>query len=168
MGILRMTAAHWADVERIYREGIATGEATFESAPPDEQHFFAGKVPELSWVAVSDDRVLGWVAASPVSARAVYAGVVEHSVYVAAEARGRGVGHRLLDKLIEASEEAGIWTIQTSVFRENLPSIRLHLAVGFREVGHRSKIAQMTHGPHEGEWRDTILLERRSAIVGSA
>lgn len=103
----------------------------------------------------------GWAAVSPVSGRDVYRGVVEHSVYVAERARGRGIGRELLDALIIACDGACIWTIQSSIFRENAASLRLHEQAGFREVGHRERIAFMTYGPWAGQWRDTILIERR-------
>jgi L-amino acid N-acyltransferase YncA len=152
----------WPAVEAIYREGIETGHATFESEPPNWKTFDAGKLAGLRLVAVSGEDVLGWAAASSTSSRAVYKGVVEHSVYVAAAARGRVVGHLLLDALIGASEQAGIWTIQSSIFPENAQSLALHAAHGFKVVGRRERIAQMTYGPLAGQWRDTILIERRS------
>jgi len=153
----------WPAVERIYREGIATGEATFETEPPTWEVFDAGKVPELRLVAVDGEEVLGWAAASRVSTRAAYRGVIEHSVYVAGAARGRGVGRLLLDALVEAADAQGFWTIQSAIFPENTASLRLHAAAGFREVGRRERIARAQLGPRAGEWRDTILLERRRA-----
>jgi phosphinothricin acetyltransferase len=152
----------WPEVETIFREGIDGGHATFESRPPTWSDFDAGKHPDLRIVAVDDCRVLGWAAASPVSARRAYSGVVEHSVYVAGAARGRGVGGLLLAGLIETAEAHGIWTIQSSIFPENTASIRLHLRHGFRRVGIRERIALMTYGPEAGRWRDTVLVERRS------
>jgi phosphinothricin acetyltransferase len=161
-----MTAADWDAVEAIYRDGIATGDATFEREPPAWDRFDEMRLDVGRLVAVSPlDEVLGWVAASPVSARDVYRGVVEHSVYVAPRATGRGVGRRLLDALIAATEEAGIWTIQSSVFPENIPSLALHERAGFRRVGIRERIAVMPSGPRAGRWRDTVLIERRSPIV---
>lgn len=162
-----MTAADWTSVEAIYREGIATGNATFEAEPPTWETFDAGKLPEHRFVAVDRDEVLGWVAVSPTSARPVYRGVVEHSVYVAAAARGLGVGHVLLDALIESTEAAGIWTIQSGIFPENTASRTLHARHGFRELGTRERIGLMTFGPWAGQWRDNVLVERRSPIVGS-
>lgn len=163
-----LTAAHWTEVERIYAEGIATGHATFEAEPPTWEQFDAVKLPDHRLVAVdADGRVLGWAAASAVSDRCVYAGVVEHSVYVAGAAQGLGVGRVLLDALIASTEEAGIWTIQSGIFPENVASLALHRAVGFREVGTRERVARMSHGPLAGRWRDVVLVERRSPVVGA-
>ncbi|MCY1693538.1 GNAT family N-acetyltransferase [Curtobacterium sp. SL109] len=161
-----ITAADWTSVEAIYREGIATGNATFEAEPPTWETFDAGKLPEHRFVAVDRDEVLGWVAVSPTSARAVYQGVVEHSVYVGAAARGRGVGHVLLDALVESTEAAGIWTIQSGIFPENTASRTLHARHGFRELGTRERIGLMAFGPWAGQWRDNVLVERRSPLVG--
>ncbi|MGR6318273.1 GNAT family N-acetyltransferase [Micromonospora soli] len=145
----------------IYRLGIATGHATFETEPPAWAQFTATRLPGHRWVAVdSAGRVLGWVACSAVSDRCVYAGVVEHSVYVHPDARGRGVGRLLLDALIASTEQAGIWTIQSGVFPENTASLALHTACGFRTVGTRERI-----GRHHGTWRDVILIERRSPAI---
>ena len=161
-----LAAADWPTVERIYGEGIATGNATFETAPPSWDSFDASRVPALRLVATDGDRIVGWAAASSTSTRPVYRGVVEHSVYVARAARGRGVGHFLLAAFIEAAEAEGIWTIQSGVFPENEPSLALHAAHGFRIVGRRERIGLMTYGPHAGAWRDTVLIERRSGVVG--
>lgn len=161
MIIRTLTLADWSEVERIYVEGIATGNATFESEPPSWEQFDASKLQVGRLVAVDEGGVAGWAAVSPVSLREVYRGVVEHSVYVADRARGHGLGRLLLDELINACDNAGIWTIQSSIFRENTASIRLHEQVGFRVVGHRERIALMTYGPWAGQWRDTILIERR-------
>jgi L-amino acid N-acyltransferase YncA len=160
--VRRLEANDWPEVEAIYREGIATGHATFESEPPPWESFDAGKRTDLRLVAVDGGRVVGWAAASATSTRSVYAGVVEHSVYVAESARGRGVGHLLLTALVESADTAGIWTIQSSVFPENRTSLALHASHGFRTVGRRERIAKMTYGPLAGQWRDTILIERRS------
>ena len=154
----------WPAVEAIYRDGIAGGHATFESSPPTWENFDAGKHPELRIVACDSSGVLGWAAASPVSNRPVYSGVVEHSLYVASTARGRGIGGQLLASLIELAETRGIWTIQSSIFPENTTSLKLHERHGFRQVGRRERIALMTYGPAAGIWRDTILVERRTAI----
>jgi L-amino acid N-acyltransferase YncA len=156
-----LEAADWPAVEAIYREGIATGHATFESETPTWEAFDAGKVPGLKLVAVDGSTILGWAAASPVSSRPVYRGVVEHSVYVATSARGRGIGHQLVEALIQAAQEANIWTIQSSIFPENAASLALHASHEFRVVGRRERIALMTYGPMVGQWRDTILIERR-------
>jgi L-amino acid N-acyltransferase YncA len=152
-----LTHADWPAVERIYAEGIATGDATFETEPPSWEEFDAGRLGDHRYVAVENDEIVGWIALSPASARPCYAGVTEHSVYVAHSARGRGIGRELMDALITSADGAGIWTIQTSVFPENVASLALHERVGFRVVGRRERIAQLG-----GVWRDTILLERRS------
>jgi phosphinothricin acetyltransferase len=158
-----MTGADWPAVEAIYREGIATGNATFEAEPPSWEHFDAGKLEVGRLVAIDDTKtVVGWVAASPVSARKVYRGVVEHSVYVSPSAAGNGVGRQLVDAFVQAAENAGIWTIQSSIFLENTASLALHDRAGFRRIGTRERIALMTYGPWAGQWRDTILIERRS------
>jgi L-amino acid N-acyltransferase YncA len=161
-----MEPADWADVQRIYQEGIDTGHATFESSAPDWEHFNQSRLPGHRHVAASaGGAVVGWAAVSPVSARPVYAGVVEHSVYVASAARGLGIGKALLQALIGSTESAGIWTIQASVFPENEASLKLHLATGFAIVGRRQRIARMTHGPLNGQWRDTLLIEHRSPSI---
>jgi len=158
-----MAAEDWAEVERIYREGIATGNATFETQPPSWESFDAGKLVTGRLVAADDTgTVLGWVAASLVSARDTYRGVVEHSVYVAAAAMGGGVGRLLLEAFIDAADADGIWTIQSSIFPENTASLALHERAGFRVVGRRERIALMTYGPWADQWRDTVFLERRS------
>jgi phosphinothricin acetyltransferase len=155
--IRAMTEHDWSAVERIYAEGVATRLATFETRTPTWAEFDAGRLAAHRLVAVDGGRVLGWAALSRVSSRECYAGVVEHSVYVAEDARGRGVGRALLEALIASAGEDGIWTIQTSIFPENAPSIALHERVGFRVVGRRERIAQL-----DGIWRDTLLLERRA------
>ena len=163
-----MTAADWPAVAAIYREGIATGNATFASAPPDSFAAWSeAKVTGCSLVARETAGVVtGWACLTPVSDRCVYAGVAEVSVYVAAAARGRGVGDALMADLIARSEVAGIWTLQAGIFPENQSSIALHMRHGFRQVGRRERIGKMTHGPLAGQWRDTLLLERRSAVAG--
>jgi len=160
--IRAMTATDWTAVEYIYREGIATGNATFEAEPPTWAAFDSGKLV-LGRLVAEDAAgfVIGWVAASPVSSREVYRGVVEHSVYVANKARGRGAGAALLDAFLRAADSAGVWTVQSSIFPENPASLALHDRAGFRRVGHRERIALMTYGPWAGQWRDTILVERR-------
>ncbi|MEJ3405981.1 N-acetyltransferase family protein [Rathayibacter sp. YIM 133350] len=163
-----MSAGDWPGVRTIYAEGIATGHATFETAPPEEwDEFEARRVPSPRLVAVSMDRVVGWAAASPVSGRSVYRGVIEHSLYVASAHRGAGIGKFLLDALIRSADEAGYWMIQSSIFPENTASLRLHAGAGFRVVGRRERIALMTRGPCAGAWRDTILIERRSTVNGA-
>jgi L-amino acid N-acyltransferase YncA len=158
--IRAMNPADWPAVERIYAEGIATGDATFETEPPTREEFDRSRLPGHRLVAVEHDEVVGWAALSPTSSRACYAGVVEHSVYVTETARGRGLGRELMRALITGADADGLWTIQTSVFPENAASLALHESVGFRVVGRRERIAQLG-----GVWRDTILLERRAPGV---
>jgi len=157
-----MTDRHAAQVLDIYRLGIATGDATFETEPPSWQRFTATRLAEHRYVAVDPvGRALGWVACGRVSDRCVYAGVVEHSVYVHPDARGRGIGRALLDALVESTERAGIWTIQSGIFPENTASLALHAACGFRVIGTRERI-----GRHHGVWRDVVVIERRSPTIG--
>ena len=167
MIVLPLRQEHWTDVERLYRSGIATGHATFEAEPPTWERFDAGKLVDQRLVAVDDaGRVLGWVAASGVSDRCVYAGVVEHSVYVDPAAQGRGVGRLLLDALVASTEAAGIWTVQSGVFPENAASLALHASAGFRVVGIRERVGRMTYGELAGRWRDVVMIERRSKVIG--
>ena len=156
-----MTAAHWPAVRAIYEEGIATGDATFETAAPAWADWDRGHLPGHRLVATRDGRVVGWAALSPVSDRCAYAGVAEASVYVAAAAAGRGVGRALLDRLVAGAEAAGIWTVQAGVFPENRASLALHRRCGFRTVGVRERLGRL-----DGRWRDVVLLERRSPLVG--
>jgi L-amino acid N-acyltransferase YncA len=158
--------ADWPAVEAIYLEGIKTGNATFEATPPTWAAFDAGKIRDLRLVAADGSRIVGWAAASAVSARPVYAGVAEHSVYVAASARARGAGRMLLASLIEKSEDLGFWTLQSGIFPENTASLALHQRFGFRIVGTRERLAKMTYGPHLGDWRDVLMVERRSNRAG--
>lgn len=151
----------WPAVRDIYAEGIATGHATFEEAPPTEKAFFDAKLAVGLNVAERDGVVLGWTALSPVSSRQAYSGVAEHSVYVAQAARGTGTGLALMAELIVQADRAGLWTLQASVFPENLASLALHAALGFRRIGHRERIAFMTFGPAAGTWQDTVMIERR-------
>ncbi|MFE4638002.1 GNAT family N-acetyltransferase [Streptomyces sp. NPDC056773] len=157
-----MTRHHADEVLAIYQAGIDEGNATFETEAPAWEVFDAGRLPGHRFVAVGPDgKVLGWVAASKVSDRCAYAGVVEHSVYVHPGARGRGVARALLDALIASTEAAGIWTIQSGIFPENTASLALHRRAGFRVIGLRERI-----GRHRGRWRDVVLLERRSRVAG--
>lgn len=157
-----MRPGDWPEVEAIYREGLATGSASFEAETSARAAFDAERLSAGRLVTVdADGAVTGWVAASPVSTRTVYRGVVEHSVYVAARVRGGGVGRALLTAFVEAMDAAGAWTIQSSIFPENHASLALHERAGFRRVGRRERIALMTYGPWAGQWRDTILVERR-------
>lgn len=155
----------WAAVARIYGEGMATGHATFETAVPSWAEWDARHVKDPRLVAVSrisSPEIHGFAALSAVSARAVYAGVAEVSVYVTAAARGQGVGTRLLDALVERAEAAGFWTLQAGIFPENEASLALHARAGFRRVGRRERIGRL-----HGVWRDVLLLERRSTTVGT-
>jgi L-amino acid N-acyltransferase YncA len=156
-----MRPTHAAEVLAIYQAGIDEGDATFETTAPDWERFDEVKLPGHRHVALdAAGRVLGWTAATAVSGRGAYAGVVEHSVYVHPGARGRGAGTALLRALIGSTEAAGIWTIQSGIFPENVASLALHNRCGFRTVGVRERI-----GRHHGVWRDVLLLERRSMTV---
>lgn len=161
-----MLPSDWPAVRDIYAQGIATGHATFEEAPPTEAAFFGGKLDVGLNVAERDGVVVGWTALSPVSSRQVYSGVAEHSVYVDPAAQGTGTGRALMATLIKQADLAGLWTLQSSVFSENSASLALHDALGFRRIGYRERIALMTFGPAAGTWRDTILLERRGRWNG--
>jgi phosphinothricin acetyltransferase len=161
MLIRQMTDQDWASVAAIYRAGIETGHATFETEVPEWDEWDAAHLPALRLVAVDvTDTPLGWVAASPVSDRCVYGGVVEHGIYIDPGARGTGVGTALLGAFVAASEVAGIWTVQTGIFPENTASLALHRKGGFRVVGTRERI-----GRHNGVWRDVTWVERRSPSI---
>lgn len=158
---MAMGLEHADEVLAIYQLGIGEGNATFETTAPTWEHFDAAKLPQHRHVAVDEaGKVLGWVAAVPVSDRCAYAGVVEHSVYVHPDARGRGVGSALLRALIGSTEAAGVWTIQSGIFPENTSSLALHQKAGFRVIGTRERIGQ-----HHGTWRDVTLVERRSPVI---
>ncbi len=162
---MKVRALHhddWPAVARIYAEGIATGLATFESKVPEWHDWDSAHLMDCRLIAEEEGDVLGWAALSPVSGRCVYGGVAEVSVYVAASARGRGVGSALLEELIRESEQAGLWTLQAGIFPDNEPSIAVHVKHGFREVGVRHRIGRLN-----GQWRDVALLERRSGVVGA-
>ncbi|MBF9068220.1 GNAT family N-acetyltransferase [Streptacidiphilus fuscans] len=161
-----MRAEHADAVLDVYRQGIETGNATFETEVPTWEAFDRGRLPAHRLVAVDDDpkaaaTVLGWAATSAVSSRPVYAGVLEVGIYVRADARGRGVGRALLAALIASTEAAGVWTLQAGIFPENTASLALHTAAGFRVVGTRERIGRTP----EGRWRDVTMLERRSRQV---
>ncbi len=158
--VCSVAPADWPSVRRIYEEGISTGNATFETKCPEWDVWDAKHLQTPRLVARDGGSVLGWAALSRVSAREVYRGVCEVSIYVAVAARGRGVGGALMAELVRGSETEGIWTLQASVFPENQASVALHLRQGFRVIGKRERIAQLA-----GVWRDTLLLERRSAFV---
>jgi phosphinothricin acetyltransferase len=153
-----LEAEDWPAVRTIYEEGIATGQATFETEAPSWEDWDGAHSSGL--VAEQDGEVVGWAALSPSSPRAVYSGVAEESVYVAERARSRGVGRTLLEELVRRSEQAGIWTLEAGVFPENRASVTLHLGCGFRLVGVRERIGRLN-----GEWRDVLLLERRSEVI---
>ena len=157
----RMNDEDWGTVRSIYREGIAAGNATFETDVLGWEEWDKSHLRDCRLVARAKDQVVGWVASSPVSSRSVYSGVAEVSIYVMASARGLGIGKALLQALIEESERVGIWTLQASIFPENVASIALHQSCGFRGVGYRERIGQMN-----GVWRDSVLMERRSKVVG--
>jgi L-amino acid N-acyltransferase YncA len=150
----------WSAVRAIYQAGIATGDATFETAAPDWVDWDAGHLAEHRLVARLDGRVVGWAVLAPVSDRCAYAGVAEDSVYVAPEAQGRGVGRALLTAVVASAEQGGIWTVQSGIFPENQASVRLHQACGFRLVGVRERLGRL-----HGRWRDVLLLERRSPRI---
>ena len=160
--ISSMGESDWDDVRRIYAEGIATGNATMETAPPPWESWDSAHRPDCRLVARDSGRMLGWAALSRVSERCAYGGVAEVSVYVSQEARGRGVGRRLLEELVRASEEAGVWTLQAGIFPENAASLSIHQHCGFRVVGVREKLGKLGSA-----WRDVALLERRSERVGT-
>ncbi|MFI8340929.1 GNAT family N-acetyltransferase [Streptomyces sp. NPDC085639] len=160
--ITPLTDGHADEALAIYQAGIDEGNATFETTAPTWAEFDAAKLHEHRFAALdTDGKVLGWVAATRVSDRCAYAGVVEHSVYVHPGARGRGVAGQLLAALVESTEAAGIWTIQSGIFPENAASLAVHARAGFRVIGTRERI-----GRHHGAWRDVVLLERRSPRVG--
>ncbi len=159
--IQRMERGDWSRVREIYVEGIRTRRATFETSAPGWEEWDASHLPCCRLVAVRDADVVGWAALSPYSSRCVYDGVAEASVYVAARHRGEGIGSLLLERLIAESESEGIWTLQGGIFPENAASIALCRKMGFREVGRRERIGRL-----DGEWKDVLLLERRSPVVG--
>ncbi|GEO06245.1 phosphinothricin N-acetyltransferase [Adhaeribacter aerolatus] len=156
-----LLANHYEAVSRIYREGIATGNATLQTESPDWPTWDNSHLPHCRLVAFIEEEVAGWAALTPVSGRCVYRGVAEVSVYVGAQYRGWGVGKFLLQALIQESEANSLWTLQAGIFKENAASLALHRNSGFRVVGIREKIGQL-----HGVWRDVCLLERRSKVVG--
>ncbi len=156
-----MSPTDWPAVRRIYAAGIATGNATFETQAPEWETWDRNHLPVCRLVARRDGLVVGWAALSPVSSRACYAGVAEHSIYVDEAHRGLGIGKVLLNEFVKDTESAGFWTLQSSVFPENEASIAIHLACGFRILGRRKRVAMLN-----GVWRDTVIVERRSAVAG--
>lgn len=161
MTIQPMTADHGTQVLSIYEAGIATGNATFQTNAPEWAEWDQSHVKNCRLVAVENDTVLGWAALTAVSGRCVYAGVAEVSVYVAPAARGKGIGRQLLNELITQSEQNNFWTLQAGIFPENTGSLKIHEQCGFRLLGRRERIGKMND-----TWRDTLLLERRSTVVG--
>lgn len=160
--IAKMQSSDWPQVSAIYQQGLDSGLATFQTEVPSYEQWNQSHLEQLRYVALNaHDSILGWVAVSAVSSREVYRGVLEHSVYIANEAKHQGVGHALMSHLISESERQGYWTLMASVFPENTASTHLHEKLGFRKIGRREKIAC-----HQGIWRDTWLYERRSKIVG--
>jgi L-amino acid N-acyltransferase YncA len=155
-----LTADHWPAVRAIYEQGIAGGDATFETAAPTWEAWDGGHLAGHRLVAAAGGRVVGWAALSPVSERCAYAGVAEASVYVATDAAGHGVGRALLERLVAGAEAAGIWTVQAGIFPENQASLALHRRCGFRTVGVRERLGKL-----DGRWRDVVLVERRSPLV---
>jgi L-amino acid N-acyltransferase YncA len=160
--VQHLSAGDWDEVRRIYLEGIADGNATFETEAPSWERWDASHRPAPRLVARASGSTVGWAALSSVSSREAYRGVAEVSVYVAASARGRGVGRALLTELVRRSEESGVWTLQAGIFPENAASLALHRACGFRTVGRRERLGRLA-----GVWRDVMLLERRSDRVGA-
>jgi L-amino acid N-acyltransferase YncA len=156
-----LLADDWPSVQAIYAEGIATGNATFESEPPAWEEWDSKHLRDARLVAAAGGKVVGWAALTPVSSRCVYSGVAELSIYIAGTARGQGVGRALLGALIVESESKGFWTLQTGIFPENKASLALHEKLGFRKVGRRERIGEMN-----GRWRDVVLMERRSRVAG--
>lgn len=161
MIITALTEQHYPAVKKIYEQGLATGNSTFQTSAPDWKEWDVSHISNCRIVGIENDQVVGWAALTPVSGRCVYAGVAEVSVYVDERFRGRGYGKALLDALIQTSEKSNLWTLQAGIFPENVSSIRIHEALGFRNVGFREKIGKLN-----GVWRNTVLLERRSDKVG--
>jgi L-amino acid N-acyltransferase YncA len=157
-----MQPEDWYKVAHIYKQGIETGNATFQKDIPNWEDWDATHLRKCRFIAQNRlGEIVGWAALTPVSGRCVYAGVAEVSVYVTPQYKGQGVGKMLMQQLIEASETVGLWTLQAGIFKENIGSVRLHESVGFRLIGYREKIGQL-----DGVWRDTFLLERRSEKIG--
>lgn len=156
-----MIADDWTSVAEIYRQGIETGNATFQQEIPTWEEWNSGHIKSCRIVVINENEIVGWAALTAVSGRCVYAGVAEVSVYIANKYHGQKIGPKLLDKLIVESENEKIWTLQAGIFPENIASLKIHEELGFRKIGHREKIGKMN-----GIWRDTVLLERRSKLIG--
>jgi len=162
MTLRNMVPEDWKQVAKIYEEGMATGLATFETQVPSYEAWDGAHIKTCRIIAEENELILGWAALSPVSSRCVYGGVAEVSVYISQNFRGKGLGQALMQKLIEESEDQGYWTLQSGVFPENKASIKLHEKVGFRFLGKRERVGKT----HEGVWKDNLLFERRSSVVG--
>nr|WP_242535719.1 GNAT family N-acetyltransferase [[Muricauda] lutisoli] len=156
-----MKTSDWEEVSRIYLEGIATGFATFETQAPTYEHWDNAHSSECRLIAETDGEIMGWAALSPVSSRCVYGGVGEVSIYISDKSRGKGVGKLLMQHLIDESERAGFWTLQSGIFPENTASIKLHEKMGFRYIGKRERVGKI-----HGVWKDNLLFEKRSCNVG--
>lgn len=156
-----MEAKHFSQMANIYLEGIATGMATFQTEAPDWDEWDNNHLSNCRRAVFADEQMAGWAALSPVSGRCAYAGVAEVSIYMAAKYRGKGIGKLLLLDLIKQSEQAGYWTLQSGIFPNNIPSIKLHEQCGFRQIGYREKI-----GKKDGIWHDNIIMEKRSRLIG--
>ncbi|GAC1304527.1 MAG: GNAT family N-acetyltransferase [Mucilaginibacter sp.] len=161
MNIEPLTKKHWPEVKAIYKSGVATGDANFSFAEPDWNSWDKAHVKNCRLVALDDNVVLGWVALTAITNQCVFAGVAEVSIYVAENARGRGIGKQLLRAVIDESEKNNFWTLEARIFPENVASVKIHEENGFRIIGSRERIGQLN-----GVWRDTLLLERRSVKVG--
>lgn len=162
MNIILIEQQHYSEIASIYLQGIATGNATFQTEAPTWENWHQGHLQHSRLAALYNNQIVGWAALSPVSSRCVYAGVAEVSVYIATLFQGKGIGYELLNALVLSSEQNGLWTLQAGIFPENIGSIKLHEKCGFRQIGYREKIGQMPNGL----WRDNIILERRSKVVG--
>ena len=160
MEIRQLAATDWEEVKTIYEKGIATGNATFQTSAPAWEAWDRAHLSNCRIVGLADGKVIGWAALTPVSSRCVYAGVAEVSVYIDPDLSGKGFGLEILNRLVQLSEAAGIWTLQAGIFPENAASVRIHKKAGFRIIGNREKI-----GKQQGVWRDTLLLERRSQLI---
>jgi L-amino acid N-acyltransferase YncA len=161
MEIKTIVASYYPEISRIYLEGILTGNATFQTKAPDWNEWDKSHLPNSRIAAFENNTMVGWAALSPVSSRCIYAGVAEVSIYVLESERGKGIGKLLLQQLILESENNDLWTLQSSIFPENIGSIKIHEQCGFRQIGFKEKVGKMN-----GIWRDNILMERRSKIVG--
>jgi L-amino acid N-acyltransferase YncA len=161
-----MTAEDATDVIRIYAAGIATGHATFEAQPPDWPTWDASHLGDCRLAIECEGSFAGWAALAATSSRPVYRGVAEHSIYIDTNFRARGAGDRLMAELVAQSEAGGFWTLRAGIFPENAASVALHARHGFDVLGTRKRIGLMSYGPMAGQWRDVLVMERRSAVVG--